>query len=58
MQNKLRLKQFAAQVEISDAYLSHIIAGHRRPSPRLAQRIEEATDGQVTRLELLYPKEN
>ena len=38
-------------------HLSNIIRGARRPSPSLALRIEEATGGQVTRLELLYPEQ-
>ena len=33
----------------------YILHHQRRPSPRMASRIERATGGAVTRLELLYP---
>lgn len=41
---------------MDQSYISHIKAGRRRPSPEMAKRIEEATGGKVTVLELLFPK--
>lgn len=49
--------EFAKEIEIHPVYLNAIIRHRRRPSPELALRIEQATDGAVTRMELLYPKE-
>lgn len=37
-------------------HLNNIFRGKRHPSPDLALRIEEATGGAVTRMELLYPE--
>ena len=36
--------------------LSFIVLGKRRPSPDLALRIEQATQGKTTRDELLFPE--
>lgn len=49
--------EFAREIGIHHVYLNSIIKGRRRPSPDLALRIEEATGGAVTRMELLYPEE-
>lgn len=50
---------FSRQVKIGPIYLNALVRGRRKPSPSLALRIEEATGGAVTRMELLYPeKEN
>lgn len=40
-------RDFAAQVGIAPVYLSHILSGHRIPSPALMLRIMEATGGEV-----------
>jgi DNA-binding transcriptional regulator YdaS (Cro superfamily) len=47
-------KAFAARVSPSASvgYLYQLAGGHRRASAEMAKRIEDATDGQVTRLEL------
>jgi len=46
---------FSKQVAIGHIYLNALIKGRRKPSAPLALRIQEATQGQVTVLELLYP---
>ena len=48
---------FALDVGISPAFVTYIIQGKRRPSPEVAQKIENVTHGMVTRMEVLYPKE-
>jgi DNA-binding transcriptional regulator YdaS (Cro superfamily) len=45
----------ANKVGVAQAYISHLASRKRRPSPDLALRIQEATRGEVTILELLYP---
>ena len=47
--------KLAALLTIHPSYLTHIYAGRRTVSPKLALTIEELTSGQVTRLEMLYP---
>ena len=47
------IRQFGAHdlaknIETSPAYLSQLAYGHRKASPRMAKKIEDATDGQVT----------
>lgn len=51
--HKLQQQDFAAQIEASNSMVSFIRSGTRRPSIELAQRIEKATDGKVSALELL-----
>lgn len=53
---QIKIKDFAGILKIPPTYLSQIIIGYRRPSPELAAKIEQATGGQVSRLELLYPE--
>lgn len=38
---------FASELEISAAFLSQILSGHRKPSLEVAFRIERLTDGHV-----------
>jgi transcriptional regulator with XRE-family HTH domain len=54
--NQMRLSTFAQQAGLKQSYASLIKNGRRRPSPNLALRIQEATDGAVTVMELLFPK--
>jgi transcriptional regulator with XRE-family HTH domain len=49
-QNKL-----AKSLGMSPSYLSEILSGKRRINPKLAQRIEDVSKGEVSRMELLYP---
>jgi len=41
----------------TDAYFQQLAGGHRSPSPRLAKRLEEATNGKLNKMTLLYPSE-
>ena len=52
-----KLKDVAAAASVSEPYLSQIANGHRRPSPPVADRVCEATNGQVTKMSLLYPEQ-
>ena len=49
-------KQFAEEIGTTEKYLFQLKYNkRRRPSPKLALKIEEATKGQVTVMELLFP---
>lgn len=50
-------KAFAETVGIDPGHLHSILRGRRRPSVKLARKIEEATDGKVTKEELLFPED-
>lgn len=47
--------EFATQINITPEYLSLIKNGKKTPSPPLALKIQEATGGAVTVMELLFP---
>lgn len=51
-ESKEKRKQLADKVGVNVVYLSHLCSGFRKPSAHLANAIEEATGGQVTRKEL------
>ena len=51
---KMRQKQLAEETGCRQATISQIKTGKRRPSPDLALRIQQATGGQVTVMELLF----
>jgi len=44
--------EMAQYLGVTATWLSLLIHGHRRPSPELAVKIEEATQGLVTRKDL------
>ena len=46
--------KLASLLTIHPSYLTHVYAGRRTVSPKLALKIEQLTKGEVTRLELLY----
>ena len=50
-------QDFAKKLGIHPSYISHIIKkkGGRRCPVDMAEKIEQLTDGQVTRLELVWP---
>lgn len=50
-------QQVAEKAGTSVAYLWQLAGFHRTPSAALAAKIETATKGKVTRLELLYQEE-
>ena len=49
---------FAKQIGTTKNYVNILSCGSRRPSPEMALRIEQATGGAVTRMELLYPEKD
>lgn len=54
---KTTKKDFAEKLGISRGHLQHILSGTKNPSVKLAKQIEEATEGKVTKEELLFPEE-
>jgi len=52
---QMSITSFAEIVGIDYTYVSRLKNGERRPSPDVALRIEQATKGMVTRMDLLYP---
>lgn len=48
---------FADLIGTTKNYVNLLACGSRRPSPELALKIEKATKGEVTVLELLFPNE-
>ena len=54
----IKFNELARKLGLSAPFITQIIKGDRRPSPEIAQKIEEKTGGQVTRMELLYPNED
>lgn len=50
---QMKQKDFAQKVNCSESHLSLVMQGERGPSYRLAGRIEEATGGDVSSLEML-----
>jgi len=52
-------EEFAAAIGTTWKYLFQLKYNKRRkPSPKLALKIQEATGGQVTVMELLFPNRN
>lgn len=47
----MTVKDFSALLECNYRYMSRIMNGHVKPGKRLAQDIEDLTDGQVKLLE-------
>ncbi len=54
---KQNTNQFAQKSGLSQATVWRIVNGKVTPSSRIAKAIETATQGEVTRDELLYPDE-
>ncbi len=48
-------EDFAKEIGTTKNYVNLLVTDQRRPSPGLALRIQEATGGQVTVWELLFP---
>jgi len=53
---RIKMIDFCQNNGISYGYFRHIANKRKVPSPELAFIIENATNGKVSRLELLYPK--
>ena len=47
---------FAKDLGISRNHLGEILRGRRTPSVKLAKKIEELTQGEVTREQAMFPK--
>ena len=54
--NNLTQREFSEILNIHYMHLNMILKKKRRPSPELALKIEKATSGEVTVMELLYPE--
>lgn len=54
--NKISQRKFSVSLGIHYMHLNNILRSERKPSAALALRIEQATGGAVSRMELLYPK--
>jgi hypothetical protein len=50
------LKQFCQENDFNYDSFRVMLTGSYTPSPDMALKIEQATNGQVNRLDLLYPK--
>ena len=51
----ISINSFAVELGVHYSHILRILSNARRPSPELALKIEQATGGQVSRMELLYP---
>ena len=52
---KMGVSEFARIAGLKQSYISLLVHQKRRPSADLALRIEQATGGAVTIMELLFP---
>jgi len=52
----MSIASLAAKLDVHYTHVLRIIHGSRRPSPELALKIEQITNGAITRMELLYPE--
>lgn len=48
-------QQFARDAKISPTYLGEILAGKKIPRPKIAKKIEIASNGIVTAIEVVQP---
>lgn len=55
--NGLSIKDFAEGIGYTRGHVSAIIHRHRNATPEIAKRIEIATQGMITREQMLYPDE-
>jgi len=58
LNEKISNSQLARLLEIHPSYVTHLKAGRRNWSPKLAEAVEILSGGKVNRLELLYPNSN
>lgn len=54
---KITNTKFAEKIGVHVSFITHIIKGRRRASPKTALKIEQVTRGAVTIRELLYPNQ-
>ena len=55
--NRIKQREFARALGISQSHVSQIINGKRRASPEVALSIERFTNGAIHRNEMLYPQD-
>lgn len=51
-------KDMAAAIGIKPSSLSMILSGKTKPSLEVASTIEKLTNGEISRMDLLYPEES
>ena len=52
--NNIKIKEIAEKTKTKPVYISQIIMGYRKPSPRLAKLLEQETG--ISRIIFLYPE--
>jgi len=55
--NKISRTDFAKLLGVSRSHLQQILSGNRNASIKLAKKIEEVTQGKVSKEEMLFPEE-
>ena len=55
--NGMSVSEFAHIVGISRQHMNNIIHGHRKVSRNIAVAIEDATDGELNRVQLIWPED-
>ena len=55
--HKIKAKDLAEKLDVHPVYLAYIESGARIPSRKLAKRIERVTDGEIGKMQLLFPEE-
>lgn len=55
--NELSIKDFAEALGYTRSHISCVIHGHRKATADMAKAIEIATQGKITRQQMLYPEE-
>ena len=56
--NNILNVRLATLIGVHPSYITHFHKGRRKFSSELALKIEQATGGQVSRMELLYPDQD
>ncbi len=54
---KISQTDFSKELGVSRNHFGEILRGRRTPSVKLAKKIEEFTNGEVTKEEAMFPKE-
>ena len=49
--------KMARELGVNRQHFNTLVRGHSKPSLKLAKKIQDATGGQVTAMELLFPEE-
>lgn len=57
-QKSLSNRKLAAILGVHESYITYLKAGKRNASLSLAKRIEEITEGDVTKMEVLFPEQS